>query len=302
MFNQIVVPLDGSPLAEIALPYSRALAQGLDLPVLLMSAIDLDDLARQIATERGLFLDTLDDFATHRREEYLSALAKSFVGVPVKWVVQRGVAASTIVERAAADKNSLICMASHGQSGLQRWLLGSVAEKVLRATRNPLLLVRATEGAPVAGIRRIESVIVPLDGSAVAEQVLPMVSDLAKHLDVETILFRAYNVPYGNYHEGAGAYAVDLPRLNADIEAEVQLYLEERRNGLSKSGVAKVSFASMEGIAADAIIHYARGKPDSVIAICSHGRSGVGRWVLGSVTETVVRHAANPVLIMRVAD
>ena len=302
MFSKIVLPLDGSPVAEIALPYGRALAQGLYLPVTLLSAIDLEEIARHIATERGLFLDTLDDFETRRRHEYLTSTAKSFAGVAVECQVKKGVAADSIVEYAAADKNTLIVMATHGRSGLQRWLLGSVAEKVLRATANPLLLVRATESGAVNGVQKLDCIIVPLDGSSVAEQVLPLVAEVAKQLDLEVILFRSYNVPYASYYEGGGSYAVDLPRLSAAIETDVQHYLEERCAALTKAGLVTVTYASQEGLPGDAIIRYARTKPDSLIAMCSHGRSGARRWVLGSVTETVVRHAGNPVLVLRAAD
>ena len=302
MFSKIVLPLDGSPVAEIALPYARALAQGLNLPVTLLSAIDLEEIARHIAIERGLFLDTLDDFETRRRHEYLTATAKSFAGVAVECQVNKGVAAGSIVEYAAADKNTLIVMATHGRSGLQRWLLGSVAEKVLRATANPLLLVRAAEGGAVNRVQKLDCIIVPLDGSSVAEQVLPLVAEVAKHLDLEVILFRSYNVPYASYYEGGGSYAVDLPQLSAAIETDVQHYLEERCAALTKAGLVKVTYASQEGLPGDAIIHYARTKPDRLIAMCSHGRSGARRWVLGSVTETVVRHAGNPVLVLRAAD
>jgi len=302
MFSKIVVPLDGSPLAEVAVPYARALAQNGNLPVELLSVIDLAEVARHIATERGLFLDTLDDFETHRRDEYLSSLAKSFTGLPVSWLIERGEAAGLIVERAAADKAALVCMATHGRSGLQRWLLGSVAEKVLRATENPLLLVRASDPLPVVASQPFDHIIVPVDGSRAAEHLLPVVADLARGTDIEVILFRAYNVPYGSFYEGGGSYAVDLPRLKASMETEVQQYLEECREILARTGLAKVSYASNEGLAADAIIDFARNKPGSLIAMCSHGRSGVQRWVLGSVTETVVRHAHNPVLILRAVN
>jgi nucleotide-binding universal stress UspA family protein len=193
-------------------------------------------------------------------------------------------------------------MASHGRSGLQRWLLGSVAEKVLRATANPLMLVRATEATSSAAGKRLGPIIVPLDGSSVAELVLPTVTELAKSLASEVILFRAYNVPYGGYSVGGGSYAVDLPRLSAAVEADVQQYLEERRANLAAAGVAQLSFASKEGLAADAIIDYARNHHNGLIVMCSHGRTGVQRWALGSVTEAVARHAGNPVLILHAAS
>ena len=86
-------------------------------------------------------------------------------------------------------------MATHGRSGLNRFLLGSVAEKVLRGTVNPLLLVRATGEAKSDGEATLKSIIVPLDGSELAESVLPMVAGVAKKLDLEVVLFRAYHIP-----------------------------------------------------------------------------------------------------------
>ena len=90
--------------------------------------------------------------------------------------------------------------------------------------------------------------------------------------------------------------------MSAAIETDVQRYLEERCAALTKAGLVTVTYASQEGLAGIAIIRYARTKPDCLIAMCSHGSSGARRWVLGSVTETVVRHAGNPVLVMRPAN
>jgi nucleotide-binding universal stress UspA family protein len=208
---------------------------------------------------------------------------------------------TVIIDRAAAEESTLIVMATHGRSGLNRFLLGSVAEKVLRATGAPLLLVRVAERARVDSEAKLKSVVVPLDGSELAETVLPFVVDLAKGLDLEVILFRAYSFPYGAYG-GGGYYAVDLDQLIAGIEADVQNYLQEKVDALRKSGLEKVSYASKEGLAADEIIKFGRSTPDNLIAMCSHGRSGVKRWVLGSVTETVVRHSGDPVLVVRARD
>jgi nucleotide-binding universal stress UspA family protein len=300
MYSKILVPLDGSRLAENALPYARALAGGLKVPVDLLCAIDLAEMERHVSAAAGLFLDTLAEDETRRRGEYLSRIAKSFSGAPVQCKIAKGDAASVIIESAAAEKDTLVCMATHGRSGLNRWLLGSVAEKVLRGGSAPLMLIRASEGAQTEGEKRLGAVIVPLDGSSLAEQVLAPVTDLAKKLDLEMILFRAYTIPFGVYDAGA-SYAIDMERLNADIEAEVQQYLEEKRDALTKAGLEKVSYASKEGFSADEIIKYGLRNPDRLIAMCSHGRSGVKRWVLGSVTETVVRHSGAAVLIVRAA-
>jgi nucleotide-binding universal stress UspA family protein len=205
---------------------------------------------------------------------------------------------SSIVEYAAQNPAAMIAMATHGRSGLNRWLLGSVAEKVLRSTSNPLLLIRATPTTRTDEPVAIKSIMVPLDGSALAETVLPPVSELAKKLDAEMVLFRAYNIPAGFYDAGGG-FAIDLDRLLAQTEADVLHYLEEKKAGLKKAGVGSVTIASRQGYDADEIINYAGNRPDRLIALCSHGRSGVRRWAVGSVAETVVRHCSSPVLVFR---
>ncbi|MGH7810474.1 MAG: universal stress protein, partial [Candidatus Binatia bacterium] len=134
--------------------------------------------------------------------------------------------ADMIIETAGADKDTLITMATHGRSGLNRFLLGSVAEKVLRATQNPLLLVRAREGAKSDGEIAMKSVIVPLDGSALAERVLPASAELATKLDLDVILFRAYAIPYGAYTAGDGFYdQVHLDSFLAQLREETYDYL-----------------------------------------------------------------------------
>jgi nucleotide-binding universal stress UspA family protein len=298
MFTQIGVTLDGSKTAESVLPYARVLSRGSSLRVNLISAIDLVEIARSVSAAEGLFLDRLVEDEAKRRREYLQAIATSFSGQPVECNILSGNPETAIIEAAGRDKDMLIAMTTHGRSGLNRWLLGSVAEKVLRGTSNPLLLVRASQSVPTDGQADLKTIIVPLDGSPLAETVLPSVADLANKLNLRVILFRAYSIPYGFYDVGGG-FALDLDRLLAQSEADALHYLEEKRDLLKKAGVVHVSMASRQGYGADEIITYAANTPHDLIAMCSHGRSGVRRWSLGSVTETVVRHGHNPVLIFR---
>jgi len=297
MYGKILVPLDGSPTAESVLSLARAFAGGLKVPVELLSVVDLVELARNVSAAENLFLDTLAEDETRSRRDYLAKIAGSFSGGEVRSRVETGNAESVIIESAAAERDTLIAMATHGRSGLNRWLLGSVAEKVLRGTSSPLLLVRAS-AAPSRQQGPLKSVVVPLDGSPLAETVLPAIIDLAKKLDLQVMLFRVFKIPYGVY-DGGGAYSVDLERLLAEVEAETQRYLEEKRAALQAAGLERVGIASQQGMSADEIIRFSGKRPETLIAMCSHGRSGVKRWVLGSVTETVVRHADNPVLIVR---
>jgi len=192
-------------------------------------------------------------------------------------------------------------MATHGRSGLDRWLLGSVAEKVLRAASNPTLVVRAKEEKnPAWEMATLKSVVVPLDGSELAENVLPSVEELAKKLDLEVTLLGVYGVPYGASSAGEGFYTTtQIKAFIGGLRAETLAYLEKKAAELKSKGLDKVSFVAKEGLAADEIISTARRSPDNLIAMCTHGRAGVTRWMLGSVTETVVRHSGGPVLVLR---
>jgi nucleotide-binding universal stress UspA family protein len=161
-----------------------------------------------------------------------------------------------------------------------------------------LLLIRAADEAKGEGEAMLASIVVPLDGSELAESVLPMVATMAKKLDLEIVLFRAYHIPY-NAYAGDDGYMVNYDELIASVRDEANEYLEKKVAEVKKLGVAKVSAATKEGFAGDEIIALGRKTPDNLIAMCSHGRSGVKRWVLGSVTETVVRHSGGPVLVVR---
>jgi nucleotide-binding universal stress UspA family protein len=122
---------------------------------------------------------------------------------------------------------------------------------------------------------------------------------MAKKLDLEIFLFRSYSNPYAPFDSGSGPYAANLEQILADAREEARDYLEEKMAELTKQGVEQISYLLEEGVAADMIVSVANHTPESVIAMRSHGRSGVKRWALGSVTEMVVRHSGSPVLVMR---
>ena len=190
-------------------------------------------------------------------------------------------------------------MATRGRSGIHRWLMGSVAEKVLRGATNPLLLVRGDEEGKSDGVATLKSIVVPLDGSKLAEIALPRAVDLAKKLGLEIVLTRAYQIPLSNYGVADAAYIPNPNALMNVVKEEAGAYLETKVNELRQNGVEKVSSILLLGSGADEIIDLARTTPDNLIAMCTHGRSGVKRWALGSVTEKVVRHSGDPVLVVR---
>jgi nucleotide-binding universal stress UspA family protein len=299
MYSKILVPLDGSKTAEKVLPYARYLADKFKVPVELLAVVDIAEVASHMASEKARFLDTIIDDAVRRLTSYLGSVATTFADTDVRCSVEKGKAEDTIIEEAATDKAMLITMATHGRSGLNRFLLGSVAEKVLRGMANPLLLIRATEEAKSEGEAMLKSIIVPLDGSELAEGVLPMAAGMAKKLDLEVELFRTYHIPYNVYGGDEGFYAGNYEELLAGVRDEAAQYLDKKAADLKNLGVAKVTCVTKEGLAADEIILLGQKTPDNLIAMSSHGRSGVKRWVLGSVAEAVVRHCGDPVLITR---
>jgi nucleotide-binding universal stress UspA family protein len=299
MYNKILIPLDGSETAEKVLPYARALAENLKASIELVAALDVADMAAHLSAARHL--DTLVEGAERSTSEYLRRIAASFSGAKVTCSVEKGRAEDVILERAGMDSGTLIAMATHGRSGLDRWLLGSVAEKVLRGATNPLLLIRASDQTKTNSAVALKSVIVPLDGSELAEGVLPAAVELAKKLKLEIVLFRAYHIPYSAYGGGDGYYNIDFGELTDAMKDEAQSYLEEKSAQLKAQGIEKISCVAKEGFSGDQIIKIGRETPASLVAMCSHGRSGAKRWVLGSVTETVVRHGADPVLVIRAA-
>src|SRR3970282_371379 len=127
-------------------------------------------------------------------------VAESFPAPPaVACSVEIGNPAEAIVRKGSGQGGTLVAMATHGRSGIRRWLLGSVTEKVLRATNNHLLLVRPTGDAKVKGMVKLDTALVALDGSPLAERVIPPVALLSKKMDMEVMLLRVYALPRTSY-------------------------------------------------------------------------------------------------------
>ncbi|MGH7796001.1 MAG: universal stress protein [Candidatus Binatia bacterium] len=297
MFKKILVPLDRSSAAEKVLPFARKLAGALKAPVELLEVIDISAMSAHMVADKARFLARLIVKAEDASLQYLDEIARSFSGLVVNCSRERGRPAEVILDKAAAP-GTLIAMATHGRSGINRWLLGSVAEKVLRGTNHPLFLVRGDDDDEKEHPAVLSSIIVPLDGSPLAESVLPTVVELAKVLDASVLLFRAFELPAKAYY-GREDYLPDYDALKNRVRDEAQGYLDEQVAALKAQGLERVSALLREGLGAEEIIRWAKEHPDSLVAMCTHGRSGVKRWVLGSVTEKVVRLSGDPVLVMR---
>ena len=289
MYSKILIPLDGSKFAEAVLPYARVLARQLSIPVDLLYVHDPKEPPA---------------FAPFMANQYLMRIGESFGGA-VGSLVETGHPAATIVEVAAAQPEMLIAMATHGYSGAKRWLLGSVAEKVLRAAANHILLVRPANGEPPTEAK-LTTVVVPLDGSKLAETVLPTVSELASRLTLQVELVRVtrriYSAPPEAFLPVFGANAPNLKKLWEEAHAEANGYLIEKADQLRRQGLTRVESVVLESGAdgaAAAIVDLVNKTPESLVALCTLGESGVGNWPLGSVTERVVRYTSGPVLVIR---
>lgn len=304
MYSKILVPLDGSKLAETALPYARLLARRFEIAVELMTVIDTSLTDSHILGGKSRLLDSLVEQNVQSSQEYLSAIANSFSGAEIKCTVERGPTAEFIIHKGKVAAGTLIAMATHGRSGLNRWLLGSVAEKVLRGTANPLLLVRSADDGKTEGEATLQSIIVALDGSELSELALPPAFDLAQAMNVEVVLVRAFELPATAYYRaddsvGGKAFIPSYEELVAAMGLEAREYLDAKTKEARSQGLEKVRSQVLQGAAADEIINLARNTHGSLIAMCTHGRSGLKRWMIGSVTEKVVHHAETPILIIR---
>jgi nucleotide-binding universal stress UspA family protein len=285
MYTKIVVPLDGSKLAEQILPHARLFAEASKAPIHLLYVNDPDAMTAYSPPLAG--------------EQYLREISGKYALVGALESVEMGKPAEVIVDRAGAEPGALIAMATHGLSGPRRWLLGSVASKVVQTAASPVLLVRPSEDLDAAARVQLNTVFVPLDGSGLAERVLPHVAEIAQKMDLEVYLVRAYISPPQSYVMGNGTYLYNFDRVKQQIRDEVEEYLKAKTEQLQAEGLRRVSSIALDGDAAGEIVDVARKTPHNLIAISTHGRSGMRRWVLGSVTEKVVHHSGDPVLIVR---
>ena len=203
------------------------------------------------------------------------------------------------MEQADEEDIGLIVMATHGESGVKRWALGSVADKVVRATNRPVALIRAKGVRPDVRKKGIlKKALVPLDGSKEAEEIVPYVQELASKLKADVVLFQVIKTPYETINAagyGSGNYT---EQQIASEKAFAEDYLGKIGSQLKQKGVTvttKVRF----GNAAEEIIKLADEMCADVVGMSTHGRSGIGRWVLGSVAGRILHEGTTPLLLVR---
>ncbi|MFQ5847930.1 MAG: universal stress protein [Candidatus Methylomirabilales bacterium] len=303
MTKRILVPLDGSDIAEQVLPYVRILGKGLGVGVDLLRifepvALTLADPAH------GLFLDRLVTSVRNHAEDYLGRVAASLEsdGLTVSCTAREGSPAAQIMREAEAVPDTLLALCTHGRSGITRWVLGSTTEKVLHGTTQPVFVVRGRARQPHGAKIEPDTLVVPLDGSTLAEQVLAYGGALAKALELKVILVRVvpslrdYALHFTEFGKYPFAQVQDLVK---KMNAQAREYLDMVGDRLQEQGVVAVERRVLHGHPAGTIIDMAQEVENCLIAMTSHGDSGIDRWVRGSVVDRVMRYSENPVLVIR---
>lgn len=283
MKKKYLVPLDGSVLAEHALPWAKLFAEKYERQLELMQCYEpmasvylLPDFAPPpVYEDQSGMLGEID--------KYLKAQVRALppgLAVPVHC---EGDAASAILDRAESGEIEAVIMASHGRGGLGRWLLGSVATKVVRGVRLPVLVVNAQ--AEVSPVPRLSRILVPLDGSETAEAALKWAAPLAQDFGAELKLY-----------QGIAHTPIGHPTLDKAVSLEVanaKEYLEK-----VKARYPEVNIRTVAEVAGPKLGILEQAGDCDLIIMCSHGLSGVKRWLLGSVAESVLQAANKPLAIV----
>lgn len=291
--NTILVPLDGSTLAEQVLPTVRQLAVVLDARVRLLRVIDMLDVARTPTVDPAQAQVT-QHILQEQAAAYLAAQVSAFRGtsIIVDYEVRVGSPAETIVAVATYETAMLIALATHGYSGLRRWALGSVSDKVAQIATMPVLLVRGAERSPLSE-RPINRILVPLDGSETAQQALPLALNLAQHADAQVVMVTAVNPSVSSFAWSQQTYDETLHRLQATTtEMLDKLAASLRRESVSIRTVVEVGYPP------EVILHAATFHQTDLIVMASHGMSGARRWALGSVADKVLHATTTPLLLV----
>lgn len=296
MKSRILVPLDGSPFAERVLGYLRHVVNPRESELLLAH---ISQPSRYYTVLVPDAMHTVDfSHWQQQAESYLKRKSEELTseGYAVTTILSEGDTASAICDVADAQDVDLIAMTTHGRSGIEKWVLGSVADRVVRSARQPVFLVRPQkEQARPRPLRRI---LVPLDGSGLAEKALPEATALAQRGKGELWLLQSVEFPEYWGEEYAGMHALPSMLSTEEQEEAARSYLLQVAEDVTRQKIP-VQIVVTTGHAASVISDVVADNDIDLIVMSTHGRSGLSRWVFGSVAEKVVRLAQCPVLLIR---
>jgi nucleotide-binding universal stress UspA family protein len=307
MEHTILVPLDGSPFAEYALGPALWIARhtGAALHLIRVHRVPL------VAVDgpAPLYEAPLDASLRNQEREYLErvrAQLPEVAPVPITTELADEAVANSICAAAVARHALLIVMTTHGRGPVSRFWLGSVADQLLRCSPVPVLLIRPGEGPPdfTRGLTS-SKILVPLDGSALAEQILEPATQLGDLLGAAYTLFNvispAFTVGYEAAADPMGHVAErmmhEMRETQRKLRTEAEAYLEQVAGRLRKQGRIVHTRVAESERPAGAILDAARDLAADLIAAATHGRGGLARLVVGSIADKIVRGAAAPVLV-----
>lgn len=305
MYRKMLVPLDASELSVAAFPYAKEVAARLDLDVILLHVCTQEE--RGSVSRLQADIDRKAEIVRRQVEEVRNKIRTEPEGksAEVKGEVALGSPANEILRCAGENDVDMILMATRGRSGVKRLVMGSVAKEVLRKSNVPVCLIRP--GAPEEAIYDQwpgRMILVPLDGSELAEAVLPHVEALAGQQGtepVEVVLVRVCNRPtVPVYPEGAHpASMMEYVEVESARRKQVaQKYLAEIEVWLQNAGLV-VRSEVLEGRPGEQMLDYANAHPCSLIVMSTHARSGLRRLALGSVAAKLLQEGPSPMVLVK---
>ena len=281
MFTRLIVPLDGSPQANAALPLAVTFAHATGARIALLRVISESEPEQPI-------LASLDRIAHE--------LAP--IDARVTSVIRRGDPATEILQEARAEQADLILMRTHGRSGLTRAVLGSVTEQVLKHTPVPVLLLRPGGHR----VKELRTLLVPVDGSPGGAVALGTAIGLAQttgaSLHLVEVVVPIPNYVYTEFNIGGGGYYID-PAWDEEAMAAAESYMQGITSRLQAAGRAASSHVIVANSVSAALVKEAEERQADLIVMSSEALTGAARALLGSVTDAVVRSAHCPVLVVR---
>ncbi len=292
MFRTILVPLDGSPAAERALPLAAALARAAEGRLVLVRCAWTTGVP-------GWETEKRQEAATQEADDYLRAVAGELRTQEVH-VDARAIAAHPdqgILWTLADEHADLVVMTTHGRTGVGRFIYGSVAEAVLTQSHVPVLLVRASSLVEPTLDAGRDGLLVPLDGSAVAEAVLPYAVEMARTLDATLILVRCVPLPSLLTPERLVEPELSNEIFKMELQ-EAEDYLARLARKLRQDGRRVLTYVET-GSPATTILRKSDELNTVFILMATHGRSGMDRLFFGSVAMEVLRRGDHPVLLVR---
>ena len=293
MYDTILVPTDGSEHAVRAAEHARYLADAFDATVHVVTVIDVQAAAGPF--DAGGVSEAFVARLEEQGEEASEAVRAVVDGAEaVRTATLRGEPSEAVLEYAADHGIDLVAMGTHGRTGIERYVTGSVTERVVSRSAAPVLTTRATEHSQVEG--DYEEVLVPTDGSEPATAAVEPGLAIAERAGA-----RVHAVTVVDTSDAAGPDGAVPEDVAAHLQSEGEAATERIAAQARDRGLAATT-AVRTGVAARDLLAYADEHAVDLVAMGTAGRTGLSRYLLGSTTERVIRHAEMPVLAVNARD